>query len=314
MPDHCVRDVRQELSVRVGLALALVSVACIGVGCKSGPRKAQGGASASAPVAALGSASPGPAPAAAKALAGGGSWQLLRQGKVPGPQPPSFMRASVKVWDTRGKQIFSSSAAKRGILTDLRNLSPALLEVMRVTGVGGMARAWLPPEAMVTWRPSSFPNEDLVYEIEILEEVEAPQNAVRSEAPAGSTVVVGTLDTVAPPDLSGPPKEARTTAAGLRFVVLAPGTGARPGANARLAVLADAWAQKGLTVEKTIQRYAVSLKPSSAPAGLGEVLQQLGVGGRARVWVPAAKAASVFPQHQDQSLVVDLTLDNVESN
>lgn len=224
------------------------------------------------------------------------------------------MRVAVKVWDKRGKQIFSSSGAKRGILTDLKNLSPALLEMIRVTGIGGRVRAWLPPEAMARWRPDSFPNEELIYEMEILEEVSPPTPVGANEAPASSAVVMGSFDTAPPPDLSGPPKEARTTSAGLRFIVLAPGAGAHPGPNAKLRILADAWAQKGLTVAKTIQKYAVTLKASSAPVGLGEVLQQLGVGGRARVWVPSAKAASIFPQHQDQSLVVDLTLDNVESN
>jgi len=215
-----------------------------------------------------------------------------------------------------GKQIFSSgSTAKGGLLVDLSNMPPALIEMIRITGVGGVARAWLPPETTTAWKPPSFPNEDLAYEIEILEEVKStPTDEDRDAATAGSAVVMGALDTVAPPDLSGPPKEARTTSAGLRFIVLAPGTGARPGPNAKLRVLADAWAQKGLTVEKAVQRYAVSLKASSAPVGVGEVLQQLGVGGRARVWVPAAKAGGIFPQHQGQSLVVDLTLDNIESS
>jgi hypothetical protein len=293
---------------------AIAALALLGLlaACKSATKpkqKATPAASASP------SAFPGPAPADAKELAGGGRWQLLRQGKQPGPQLPRQLVAGIKVWNSAGKRIFTSESNPNGIVVGLNSLPPAIQEMIRATGFGGLARAWLPPSAMDGWKPSSFPNEELLYELEILGDLPAPTMEVMDVggAPAAATSALA-VASAPPPDLSGAPKDALSTASGLKFVLLTPGDSAKPGPDVKVHVLADAWVARGLTVEKTVRQHAVSLTTQTAPAGLGEVLKQLGRGGRARVWVPAAKSGEVFPHEKGHPLVVDLTLQSIDGS
>jgi hypothetical protein len=305
--------VREELTGARSLqAAALVALSLL-IGCKRTQAPSKG--KATAVISASPSAFPGSAPADAKELASGGRWQLVRPGKQPGPQLPRQLVAGVKVWDTTGKQIFSSAANPHGIVVGLDSLPNGIQEMIRLTGFGGVARAWLPPAAMRGWKPQSFPNEELLYEIEILGDLPPPVMEVveSGEAPSSMTSALAAAS-LPPPELSGPPKDARTTSSGLKFVVSSPGGAARPGPDAKLRVLADAWVAQGLTVEKTVRGHAVALTTQAAPAGLGDVLKQLGRGGRARVWVPAAKAREVFPQEKGKALVVDLTLQSIDGS
>jgi hypothetical protein len=184
--------------------------------------------------------------------------------------------------------------------------------MIRITGMGGVARAWLPPEAMAGWKPASFPNEELVFELELLGEVPPPAQTVK-EIPANQGPS-GASSSFAPPDLAGPPRDARMTATGLKFVVQAPGNGPRPAAGSRARVLFDAWATRGLTLEPVVKAYSVTVSRDSAPAGLGDILKELAATGRARVWVPPDKAKFLFPEHQNVPLIVDVTLVGIESS
>lgn len=293
------------------ISLALLALS-LTAACK-GPEKTNKAKATMAPATSP-SGFPGAAPDSAKELACGGRWQLVRQGKVPGPQAPRQMVAGIKVWNTTGKQVFSSAANPNGMVVGLEVLPPAIREMIRVTGMGGLARAWLPPAAMEGWKPHAFPSGELLYEIEIVGDLPPPTNEVQELAGEASPLVASALAAAssAPPDLSGPPQDAHPTASGLKFVVMSAGGAAHPGPDAKVHLLADAWVTSGLTVEQVVQRHPVTVKAGAAPGGLGEVLKELGPGGRARVWVPASKSGSVFPQQKGQPLVVDLTLASVD--
>ena len=237
---------------------------------------------------------------------------MVRAGTQPGPQVPNLMRAHVRVWDRNGTQVFSSLKAKDGIVNDLDTLPPALQEMIRITGMGGIARAWLPPEAMAAWKPGSFPNEELVFELELLGEV-PPRAQTVKEVPVGQGSSAAGSG-FAPPDLAGAPRDARTTSTGLKFVVQAPGNGPRPTSGSRAGVLVDAWASRGLKLEQVVTGHAVTVSIDSAPAGLGDVLTELATKGRARVWVPPSRATQLFPAHKDVPLIVDVTLTAIESS
>jgi len=218
--------------------------------------------------------------------------------------------AQVSVWTPSGKKAFTSLPSKEGLSVDLATLPVALREVVRLAGVGGVARLWLPPEAMEGWKPQSFPPGDLVFEIEILGEGPADViTMVQAGAPASST-----SPPLPPPDLADPPKEASTTHSGLRYLIQSEGTGPHPAANATSRLSVDAWAKRGLTLESVEHNFGVTVTTASAPLGLGEVLSRLGTHGKARIWVPANKAKDLFPQHRDVALIVDVTLGSVESN
>ena len=208
------------------------------------------------------------------------------------------------MWTPAGKKIFSSIPSQDGLSVDLDSLSPALREVVRLAGIGGVVRLWLPPDGMADWKPKSFPPGDLIFEIEVLAEGPADvTNTVTLDAPPSTA-----SPTLAPPDLADAPKDARTTRSGLKYVVQREGTGGPPSGNATSRLSVNAWAKRGLTLEERERNFAVTVTTASAPAGLGEVLAQLGVDGKARVWVPASRAKDLFPQHKDQTLILDVTL------
>jgi FKBP-type peptidyl-prolyl cis-trans isomerase len=208
------------------------------------------------------------------------------------------------VWTPAGKKVFSSMPSQDGLSVDLDSLSPALREVVRLAGIGGVIRLWLPPDGMAGWEPKSFPPGDLIFEIEVLAEGPADvTDTVTLDAPASAAT-----PTLAPPDLADAPKDARTTRSGLKYVVQRDGTGPHPNRNATSRLSVNAWAKRGLTLEERERNFAVTVTTMSAPAGLGEVLAQLGTDGKARVWVPVSRAEDLFPQHKDQALILDVTL------
>jgi hypothetical protein len=287
------------------LRLVAAALLFVAVGCNNRPK------SKALPLAgpALSSVSfpPSSPPKESKALAGGGRWQLVHQGKQPGPQPPQRMQAHVTVWDASGRKVFTSMPNPDGVNVDLETLSPALREVVRLIGIGGTARLWLPPEASEEWRPRAFPNSDLIYEVQVIREARASAVSV-AQAP----VVPATV--VSPPDLAGPPKDARRTATGLAYVIETPGSGTAPGATSRAQLALNAWAQRGLTAAQVIHEQKIVITPAKAPLGIGAVLTQLGTAGTARLWVSAEQATALFPQRFNEALIVDVTLLNVESN
>jgi hypothetical protein len=287
------------------LVLLVASASCRGGRGKSNPSIRN---DASAPSSAV---PPLSAPNEAKALALGGHWQVVRQGKQPGPQLPNQLRAHVTVWDTSGKRVFTSRPSNEGVNVDLESLSLALREVVRLIGIGGLARLWLPPQAMEGWKPHSFPAGDLIYDLEVLEEVPAPTTTIAPVAPIASGL---STSAAPPPDLSGPPKDSQRTRGGLSYVIQSPGTGAAVPSAASAHLRINAWAQRGLTAEQVVRDQSISLTPAGAPAGLGGVLTQLAPSGQARIWVPANKAKDLFPRQKDEALIVDITLVSVDDH
>jgi len=91
----------------------------------------------------------------------------------------------------------------------------------------------------------------------------------------------------APPAAAEPPIV--TTASGLRFQVLVPGTGRRPTlADAAVVTYTVRLAADGRVVERTADPAGVPVAGSIA--GFTEALQMMNVGGRYRFWVPARLA------------------------
>ena len=302
--------------MRVGVALTILLLTSSG--CRTTDRNGSASRFKAQPVGSLVAGVAPIQPADAKPLADGGRWQLVKQGRVPGPQAPARMHAQVTVWDKSGRQLFTSTTAKAPLGIDLDALSLPLREVVRLTGVGGTVRLWLPPEAMEGWKPQSFPNEELVYEVEIVGE-STPASAHVYGSPAEAASAIGATVPVAPvaptpPDLSGPPKDARMTRLGVKYAIVNVGSGQHPKKSAKAHISFNAWAARGLTLETIEHDKSEIVTPGSAPGGLGEVLEQLGRGGRARIWVPASKAVDVLPQHKDEALIVDITLDNIDAD
>ena len=102
-----------------------------------------------------------------------------------------------------------------------------------------------------------------------------------------------------------------TTASGLRFQVLAPGTGRRPARGDAVQVMYEVrLARNGRLVERTSQPAGIPV--SGSIAGFTEALLLMEQGGRYRFWVPARLAygrrgsPGMVPPNAD--LVFTLTL------
>ena len=102
-----------------------------------------------------------------------------------------------------------------------------------------------------------------------------------------------------------------TTASGLRFQVLAPGTGRRPARGDAVQVMYEVrLARNGRLVERTSQPAGIPV--SGSIAGFTEALLLMDQGGRYRFWVPARLAygrrgsPGMVPPNAD--LVFTLTL------
>lgn len=84
------------------------------------------------------------------------------------------------------------------------------------------------------------------------------------------------------------PSAVVTTASGLRFQVLAPGTGRRPGPADAVQVTYQGRLADGTVFESTPT--PVGLPVSGLVSGFTEALQLMNVGGRYRFWIPPALA------------------------
>jgi peptidylprolyl isomerase len=128
-----------------------------------------------------------------------------------------------------------------------------------------------------------------------------------SQAPEAPRVSVA----VPPPDVTAPPADATTTASGLAFKLLAPGTGTtKPGPLDIVTVHFTGWtAADGRLIDSSVLRgrpYAVALE--RIIKGWSEGLQQMVEGEKRRLWIPPALAFEGVPDRPQGMVVFDVEL------
>lgn len=99
-----------------------------------------------------------------------------------------------------------------------------------------------------------------------------------------------------------------TTADGLRFQVLQPGTGARPQPGDAVLVTYEGRLADGSVFDAATE--PVGFPVSGVVPGFAEALQLMSVGGRYRFWIPAALAygAEGVPGHIPPNAELDFTV------
>jgi peptidylprolyl isomerase len=118
----------------------------------------------------------------------------------------------------------------------------------------------------------------------------------------------------APPDVAAPPPDAVTTASGLAFKVLKPGTGAaRPKPADRVTVHYTGWTTDGKMFDSSLARK----KPSTFPLdrvlpGWKEGVQLMVVGEQRRFWVPEWLAFNKAAGRPAGMVVFDIELLDIE--
>jgi FKBP-type peptidyl-prolyl cis-trans isomerase len=136
-------------------------------------------------------------------------------------------------------------------------------------------------------------------------EAAASSATVASPAPSGPTLPP-------PPDVEAAPADATTTASGLAWKVLTPGTGTdHPGPADRVKVHYTGWTKSGQMFDSSVLRGEPVVFPLNAViAGWTEGLQLMTVGEKRRLWIPAALAYGARPRPGAPSgdLVFDVEL------
>ena len=208
-----------------------------------------------------------PPPDAVKGASGLVS-KLLVQGKgdkPPGPQ--DMVTVHYTGWTTDGKMFDSSRTRGKPSSFPLDRVIKGWSEGVQLMVVGEKRRLWIPQDLAYRGQPGR-PAGMLVFDIELLEIAPNP--------------------TAAPPDVSGPPADARRTASGLAYRVLKAGTGTKhPSKNSQVTVHYTGWTTDGKMFDSSVQRgQPATFGLDEVIAGWTEGVQLMVEGERTRFWIP----------------------------
>lgn len=209
------------------------------------------------------------------------------------PAPNDLVTVHYTGWTTNGKMFDSSHVRGKPNTFPLDAVIPGWRECVGLMTVGETRRCWIPQELAYkgqAGRPAGM----LVFEVELL-------NAERSPR-------------AAPPDVSGPPSDAKRTGSGLAWKVLKDGSGTqRPTSRSRVTVHYTGWTTDGKMFDSSVMR------GSPATFGLDQVIKgwtegvQLMVEGeKARFWIPQDLAYKGEPGAPRGMLVFDVELIKIE--
>jgi peptidylprolyl isomerase len=206
-------------------------------------------------------------PADAAKTASGLASKVLQKGagdKTPGPT--DMVTVHYTGWTTDGKMFDSSVVRGKPNTFGVGQVIKGWGEGVQMMVVGEKRRLWIPET--LAYQGKRDPKGMLVFDIELLEIAASP--------------------TAAPPDVAGPPSDARRTSSGLAYKVLKPGTGSNhPSKTSRVTVHYTGWTTDGKMFDSSITRNA------PATFGLDEVIpgwtegvQLMVEGEKTRFWIP----------------------------
>ena len=170
-------------------------------------------------------------------------------------------------WTPDGKMFDSSRTRGNPSMFPLNRSLVGWRECVQLMTVGETRRCWL-PENLAYQGQAGRPRGMVVFDIELLDARPAPN--------------------VAPPDVKGPPDDAKRTASGLAFKVLKPGTGTRkPAQWDTVVVHYTGWTTDGKMFDSSVARgMPATLKLEDVIRGWTEGMQMMVEGERTRFWIP----------------------------
>ena len=156
---------------------------------------------------------------------------------------------------------------------------------------GEKTRFWIPVELAYNNRPGR-PAGMLVFDVGLLSITEAPKPIP------------------APADVAAPPKDAKKTASGLHYKVLAKGkSDKKPKATDRVEVHYSGWTTDGKMFDSSVMRGQTATFPlNGVIKGWTEGLQLMAEGEKTRLWIPAELAYGNRPGRPAGMLVFDVEL------
>jgi len=232
------------------------------------------------------------APADALKTASGLAYKVLSKGTgTSKPKAEDTVEVHYSGWTTDGKMFDSSLTRGKPAKFPLNRVIPGWTEGLQLMVAGEKTRFWIPVELAYNNRPGR-PAGMLVFDVELLNITEAPKPIA------------------APADVAAPPKDAKKTASGLHYKVLAKGkSDKKPKASDRVEVHYSGWTTDGKMFDSSVMRGQTATFPlNGVIKGWTEGLQLMNEGEKARLWIPAELAYGNRPGRPAGMLVFDVEL------
>jgi FKBP-type peptidyl-prolyl cis-trans isomerase len=196
-------------------------------------------------------------------------------------------------WGPDGK-MFDSSVPRGPATFPLARVLPGWRECLLLMTVGETRRCWV-PQALGYRGAAGRPTGTTVFDIQLIETRRSPN--------------------IPPPDVAGPPSDAKRTASGLAYKVLKVGVGGRkPQAWNRVTVHYTGWTTDGKMFDSSVTRgNPTTMSLDEVIKGWTEGVQLMVEGERTRFWVPENLAYKGEPGGPRGMLVFDIELIRIEN-
>ena len=197
-------------------------------------------------------------------------------------------------WVATDGRMFDSSIARGTPSTfPLDKVMPGWRECVQLMTVGEKRRCWVPQELAYKGQ-AGRPTGTVVFDIELIDTRANP--------------------TIPPPDVKGPPDDAKRTATGLAYKVLKSGTGVRhPAAWSRVSVHYTGWTTDGKMFDSSVARgKPTTFELGDVIPGWTEGVALMVEGERTRFWVPENLAYKGEAGSPKGMLVFDIDLIRIE--
>ena len=207
-------------------------------------------------------------PADAPKTASGVASKVVKPGGgVEKPTPTDVVTVHYTGWSSAGQMFDSSHTRGNPAMFPLNRAIPGWRECVQLMSVGETRRCWVPQELAYRGQ-AGRPAGTVVFDIELLDTRRSP--------------------TVPPPDVKGPPDDAKRTASGLAYKILKPGTGPRrPSAFDSVTVHYTGWTTDGKMFDSSVARgMPATLSLDMVIRGWTEGMQLMLEGERTLFWIP----------------------------
>ena len=222
------------------------------------------------------------APADATKTASGLASKVLTQGTGKDhPAATDKVKVHYTGWTTGGQMFDSSVTRGEPITFALSSVIPGWTEGLELMVVGEKRRLWIPAKLAYGERPRpGAPAGDLVFDVELLDIVQAPKPPP------------------VPEDVKAAPASAKKTASGLAYRVLKPGTGTEhPTATSSVSVHYSGWTPDGKMFDSSVTRgEPAHFRLNGVIKGWTEGVQLMKVGDVMRFWIPSDLAYGDKPK------------------
>jgi peptidylprolyl isomerase len=196
-------------------------------------------------------------------------------------------------WRSDGVMFDSSVARGKPATFPLDRVMAGWRECVMLMKIGEKRRCWVPQDLAYRGQ-TGRPLGTVVFDIELLDTRPSP--------------------TIAPPDVKGPPDEAKRTASGLAYKVLRPGTGTRsPSPFSEVTVHYTGWTTDGRMFDSSVTRGApITMRLDGVIKGWTEGVPMMVEGERARFWIPENLAYEGKSEGPRGMLVFDIELVKIQ--